>query len=280
MLSVKKILNNNVVIAEHPDYQEVVLIGKGLGFGKEPGQEIAGDKAEKFFVLKNEDEQQQYMNLLEYVDEEFIGIMNEFIEKLEARFKTKLHEHIHVGLTDHLYFAAKRIRQGQGIKNPFLHETELAYPMEYAAAMELTEWLNEKLDIRIPDGEIGFITLHIHSALTNRNLAEINHHTQLVSELILIIEDYLKIKISRRDMNYLRLVRHLHHAIERIQTETYVENQDSLKKVLQVEYPVCYNLSWKLIKIMQQRLQVSIPDAEAVYLTLHLQRLDSTQPNT
>ncbi|SES38648.1 glucose PTS transporter transcription antiterminator GlcT [Salipaludibacillus aurantiacus] len=280
MLSVKKVLNNNVIIAEHPDYEEVVLIGKGLGFGKQTGQEVAGEKAEKFFVLKDASEQKQFMNLLEYVDEDFIGIMNEFIEKLESRFGTNMNEHIHIGLTDHLYFAIKRIRQGQGIKNPFLQETELAYPKEYAAATELTEWLNEKLNVRIPEGEIGFITLHIHSALTNRNLAEINKHTQLVSELVTIIEDYLQIKIDRQDLNYLRLVRHLHSAIERIQTESYVENQDNLKKVLQAEYPVCYNLSWKLMKIMQQRLQMSIPDAEAVYLTLHLQRLDTPKTNT
>lgn len=277
MLSVKKVLNNNVIIAQHPDYEEVVLIGKGLGFGKKPGHEVAGEHAEKFFVLKNAEEQKQYMNLLEYVDEEFIGIMNEFIDKLEQEFNRKLNEHIHVGLTDHLFFAVKRIQQGHGIKNPFLKETELAYPKEYAVATKLTEWLNDKLNIRIPEGEVGFITLHIHSALTNRNLAEINKHTQLVNELVLIIEDYLKINIDRQDMNYLRLVRHLHHTIERIQTETYMENQSSLKKVLQLEYPVCYTLSWKLMKIMQQRLQKPVPDAEAVYLTLHLQRLNNNE---
>lgn len=277
LLSVKKVLNNNVIIAEHPDYEEVVLIGKGIGFGKNTGDEVAGEHAEKFFVLKDTEEQTQFMNLLEYVDEDFIGIINEFVEKLEKKFGSVMNEHIHVGLTDHLYFAIKRIKQGLGIKNPFLHETELAYPKEYAAATELTEWLNEKFDVRIPEGEIGFITLHIHSALTNRNLAEINLHTQLVSELVQIIEDYLRVSVSRKDMNYLRLVRHLHHAIERIQTETYVENQDSLKEVLQKEYPLCYNLSWKLMKIMQQRLHRPVPDAEAVYLTLHLQRLVSTE---
>lgn len=276
MLLVKKVLNNNVIIAEHPDYDEVVLLGKGIGFGKKTGEEVAGDRAEKFFVLKDSDEQTQYMNLLEYVDENFIGLMNEFIDKLEMKFGAKLNEHIHVGLTDHLYFAVKRIQQGHGIKNPFLHETELAYPKEYAAATELAEWLNDKLKIRIPEGEIGFITLHIHSALTNRNLSEINMHTQLVSELVQIIEEYLDVSISRQDMNYLRLVRHLHHAIERIQTETYVENQDNLKEVLQKEYPLCYTLSWKLMKIMQQRLHRPVPDAEAVYLTLHLQRLTNT----
>ncbi|SDO45717.1 transcriptional antiterminator, BglG family [Alkalicoccus daliensis] len=275
MVTVKKVLNNNVVIAEHPDYDEVVLIGKGLGFGKQAGEEIAGEHAEKFFVLRDEKEQEQYKSLLEYVDEDFITLMNEEIERLEDKFRSSLNEHIHVGLTDHLFFAVKRLQQGHGIKNPFLSETELAYPQEYQAAVELAERFDEALGIRIPEGEIGFITLHIHSALTNRDLSEVNRHTQLVSELVKRIETYFEISINRKDINYLRLVRHLNHAIERVENETYAENQDNLLKVLQTEYPLCYNLSWKLMKIMQQRLQKKVPDAEAVYLTLHIQRIVS-----
>ncbi|MBU9712791.1 glucose PTS transporter transcription antiterminator GlcT [Evansella tamaricis] len=276
MLTVKKVLNNNVIIAQHPSYEEVVLIGKGIGFGKKPGDEVAGDRAEKFFVLRDAEEQEQYINLLNYVDESFIGLMNDFLERIEARLGVRLNEHIHVGLTDHLFFAVKRIQQGMDIKNPFSKETELAYPKEYAIATEIVAWLNGELNVSIPDGEIGFIALHIHSALTNRDLAEINKHTQLVADLIQVIEENLKIPIDRKDINYLRLVRHLHHAIERVRSGNYMEEQEALKKVLQTEYPVCYTLSWKLMKIMQQKLKRPVPDAESVYLTLHLQRLNKS----
>ncbi|ADU31830.1 glucose PTS transporter transcription antiterminator GlcT [Evansella cellulosilytica] len=273
MITVKKVLNNNVIIAEHSQYDEIVLIGKGLGFGKKTGDEVAGQKAEKFFVLKDAQEQQQYINLLEYVDESFIEMMNDFIGKIEERFQTSLNEHIHVGLTDHLYFAIKRIKQGMDVKNPFGRETELAYPKEYAMATEIVEALNDKLNMKIPTGEIGFIALHIHSALSNRALNEINKHTMLVTELVNMIEDNLKITIDKQDMNYLRLVRHLHHTIDRVTSGNYMEEQDALKKVLQEEYPICYTLSWKLMRVMQQKLQKPVPDAESVYLTLHIQRL-------
>jgi transcriptional antiterminator len=273
MLVVKKVLNNNVLVAEHPEYEEVVLIGKGLGFGKKNGDTVAGEQAEKFFVLREAKDQEQYKQLLDYVDENFIGLMNDIIEMVEERFSIRLHEHIHITLTDHLYYAIKRIKQGLDIKNPFLSETELAYPKEFQVANELIEFLNKQLNIDIPPGEIGFIALHIHSALSRRSLQEVNRHTQLIAELVQVIEKSLHIKIDREDVNYLRLVRHLHHAIERINKDQYIDNQEPLKKVLQSEYPLCYNLSWKLMKIMQQALKKTIPDAEAVYLTLHLQRL-------
>ncbi|BAB04564.1 transcription antiterminator [Halalkalibacterium halodurans] len=273
MLVVKKALNNNVLIAEHPSYDEVVLIGKGLGFGKRPGDEVAGESAEKFFVLKDAKEQEQYKQLLDYVDESFIGFMNDAIERIEERFQVRLHEHIHVALTDHLFYAIKRINQGFDIKNPFLTETELAYPKEFDVATEIIQALEAAFHISIPPGEIGFVALHIHSALTRRSLEEVNQHTRLISELVYVIETSLELTIDRQHVDYLRLVRHLHHAIERIQKGEYNDNQERLKKILKEEYPVCYNLSYKLIKIMQQSLKKAIPDAEAVYLTLHLQRL-------
>ncbi len=43
----KKSLNNNVLIVEHQSYGEVVLIGKGIGFGKKPGDVIEEDNIEK-----------------------------------------------------------------------------------------------------------------------------------------------------------------------------------------------------------------------------------------
>ncbi|QPC48313.1 glucose PTS transporter transcription antiterminator GlcT [Mangrovibacillus cuniculi] len=271
---IQKVLNNNVLIASHPEYKEVILTGKGIGFGKEVGASISLDHAERFFVLKGQEEQEQYKQLLEHVDEQFIGVMNECIDRLEKRFGVELHEHIHVGLTDHLFYAIKRIKQGLDIRNPFLKETELAYPKEYAAALEIVEWLKEKLHVSIPIGEVGFITLHIHSALTNRDISEINRHTHLILEMVQVIEESLKISIDRSDINYLRLVRHFHASIERVINEQHEkDNQEVLAKVLQGEYPVCYNLAWKLIKIMQQELRKPVPGVEAVYLTLHLQRL-------
>lgn len=33
-ITVQKVLSNNVIIADHPIYKEVVLIGKGIGFNQ------------------------------------------------------------------------------------------------------------------------------------------------------------------------------------------------------------------------------------------------------
>lgn len=270
---IEKVLNNNVLIASHPTYDEVVLIGKGIGFGKKKGDVIEQRDVEKWFILKNEREQEQYKKLLPHVDEEFIGLMNDIIRHIQKRTNSSLNEHIHVALTDHILFAIKRLEQGMDIKNPFLVETKSLYPLEYGVATEVVNMLNERLHIELPEGEIGFIALHIHSALTNHQLSEVNQHSQLISRLVSVVEEQLDIRIDRESIHYLRFVRHLRYAIERVKKGEKIEEPKKLLNILKETYPLCYNLSWKLIKIMQQTLQLPVDEAEAVYLTLHLQRL-------
>ena len=270
---IEKVLNNNVLIASHPTYDEVVLIGKGIGFGKKKGDVIEQKDVEKWFILKNEREQEQYKKLLPHVDEEFIGLMNDIIHHIRTRTNSSLNEHIHVALTDHILFAIKRLEQGMDIKNPFLVETKSLYPLEYDVATEVVNMLNERLHIQLPEGEIGFIALHIHSALTNHQLSEVNQHSQLISRLVSVVEEQLNIRIDRESIHYLRFVRHLRYAIERVKKGEKIEEPKKLSNILKETYPLCYNLSWKIIKIMQQTLQLPVDEAEAVYLTLHLQRL-------
>jgi transcriptional antiterminator len=270
---IKKVLNNNVLIASHPDYDEVVLIGKGIGFGKKKGDIIEQTAVEKWFILKNEREQEQYKRMLPELDEEFIGVMNDVMQHIKGRVNAPLNEHIHVALTDHISFAIRRIKQGLDLKNPFLIETKSLYPLEYEIAKEVVAMLNEKLDVELPEGEVGFIALHIHSGISEHSLSEVNQHSQLIVKLIEIAENQLNIVIDSESVHYLRFIRHLRYAIERVKKGERVEEPKTLSKILKKEYPLCYNVSWKLVKVMQQTLQMPVDEAEVIYLTLHLQRL-------
>lgn len=272
---VVKILNNNVLVASSPKYEEVVLIGKGIGFNRKKGNSISNQEAEKLFVLKGEDEKEQYKKLLPFIDEDTFDLIISAIELIRKRTEAYLDEHIHIALTDHILFAIDRLMKGMAIKNPFNSETKALYPDEYEVAQEVVEMINDSTNIQLPEGEIGFIALHIHSAVTNKNLSEINQHSQLISQLIATIEDQFGINLNRDEVNYLRLVRHLRYTIDRVLSGDKVNEPEKITSFLKQEYPLCYNLAWKLIKIMQQTLKKPVFDAEAVYLTMHLQRIQN-----
>jgi len=272
---IEKALNNNVLIATGDSGSEVVLIGRGIGFGKKNGDSIIQEEVEKMFVLNDPKEQEQYKKLLTTLDDETLKMLISVVEIIRGRAGMSLNENIHVALTDHLAFAIHRMRKGLIIRNPFLFETKALYPKEYQIASEVTEMVNKKLSIVLPEGEIGFIALHIHSALVNKNVRDLTLHSDLIIRLVGMIENELSIEINKESIDYMRLIRHLRYTIERVTKGERAAEPHKITALLRNEYPDYYNLAWKLIKVMQQALQTEIYEAEVVYLTLHLQRIQA-----
>ncbi|KTT78997.1 transcriptional antiterminator, partial [Mammaliicoccus sciuri] len=61
---IEKALNNNVLVANYYD-KEVILVGKGIGFGKKQGEEINTDLIEKVYLLESENDKNKYKQLLD-----------------------------------------------------------------------------------------------------------------------------------------------------------------------------------------------------------------------
>ncbi|MVP01390.1 PRD domain-containing protein [Paenibacillus sp. N10] len=272
-IEVVKVLNNNVIIALHPVYQEVVVIGKGIGFNRKAKDLIRSDAIEKLFILTNEKEKEQYQQLIPQIDEKLIEVMNEVILYISKNGDSQLNEHIHIALTDHIAFAIKRLEQGIVLQNPFLLETRELYPKEFGMAEYVIGTINERMNTNLPEAEVGFVTLHIHGALTNRPVSEVNEYSRLIAELIALIESRMQITIDRSTIAYSRLLRHLRFAIERIRRKEKVNEPDKLGELLKQQYPELYSIAWTLMKVMQRRLKQPVYEAEAVYLTMHLLRL-------
>ncbi|MFS0751479.1 glucose PTS transporter transcription antiterminator GlcT [Oceanobacillus sp. 1P07AA] len=271
--TVKKSLNNNVLIARDNYQNEVVLIGNGIGFHYKKNDTIQEEFVEKLFVLRDQEQQNQYKKMVPQIDDYLLQKIIDSIEMIQKRSSEILNEQVHVALTDHLLFAINRLEKGMAIINPFLSETKILYPFEFEIASDIVDFLNQQLEINLPDGEIGFIALHVHSAIYNKKISDINRYSQLITQLIDLIESKLNIKIDRAGIEYIRLVRHIRYTIDRLVKGEVVQEPRKIAELLKTEYPICYNLSWKLMKIMQHSIKKPVYEAEAVYLTMHLQRL-------
>lgn len=160
MYIINKTLNNNVVIATKNDLK-YILVGKGIGFAKKENDIINDENSiEKIFVsldvFSNKD-----------IDEAILGVTQEIIAIAENDLGENLNSRIHVGLTDHIHFAIKRIYDGINITNPFLSQTKALYEEEYNIAAKAVELIRERIGVDIPEDEIGFIALHIRASRPN-----------------------------------------------------------------------------------------------------------------
>lgn len=251
---------------------EVILIGKGIGYGKKAKDYVSSNKVENTFVLRDEHETQLYKQLLQSTSAKLIDLSSEVIAYIQEQFDKPLNEHIHIALTDHIAFLVRRCKMGLPIDNPFICETSVLYPRETAVAEKVIEMLEDHLSITIPKGEVGFITLHIISSISNIGVSDVQRITALITRLTEVIESHIMIPLEKDSLNYARLVTHLRFAIERIERGETVESPGELMDVIQNTYPQCYALAVKLVRILQHELHKKVDKSETFYLALHLYR--------
>ena len=59
-MKIDKIINNNIVSALDADGKEVIVMGRGLGFGMKAGREIPQAKIEKIFRLDSQNSMDRF----------------------------------------------------------------------------------------------------------------------------------------------------------------------------------------------------------------------------
>lgn len=263
-----KVFNNNVIMAkDRLNQKEVVLVGKGLGFDAKPGGMIDNEKIEKVFSFVDKNKLEQLNNF----NEDIIGVTEEIISMVSKELQEPLNEHIHVALADHIGFTLERLKTGLEITNPFIEEIKALYSREYELACQAAEMIEEKFETNIPDGEKGFIAMHIHSSRINRDLAKTVENTTMINKMVEIAEGELNAKLNRQDANYARLLVHLRFALDRINSNTTIKNP--LLKKIKSEFADSYSIANKLAEYIRERLGKSPPEDEIGYLALHIQRI-------
>ncbi|MCJ0590915.1 CAT RNA binding domain-containing protein, partial [Enterococcus cecorum] len=131
---IKKVLNTSVVLAEENGREKVVL-GKGIGFGKKVGMEIDPTTIEKSYEAINSPEAKQMMGLIHEIPEEYFEIANKIIEKAKTILSKDLNQMILFNLTDHIFFAIERYREGMIFSNKISYEIKTYYPNEYSIGL-------------------------------------------------------------------------------------------------------------------------------------------------
>lgn len=271
---IKKIFNNNVILADEINSgQELIFIGRGIGFSRKQGDQFFKKemKIEKEFIPIAGEKRENYIKLLEEVDSRVIGVTEEIIAMVSEQLKEELNQHIRIGLADHIAFSLKRIRDGIEVANPFLAETRTLYSNEYKLAEKAVQMIEQRFNISIPESEVGFITLHIHGARDERGISQTLKNTSLIKEMVTKVENEFEEKISNESLNYARLVNHLRFALERIEKKT--SDPNPLLGNIKDNFADSFQLAGKLAGIIEEKFNYQVPEAEKGYLALHLQRL-------
>ncbi|SHI08002.1 BglG family transcription antiterminator [Clostridium grantii] len=103
---------------------------------------------------------------------ELIKIANKIIRKAEdlSGYKLKSDKNLLVGLVSHLQPTITRLNMNMDIRNPLLNNIKEKYSEYFEISKQSLAFLQKELSKEIPDSEIGFITMHLGSAIEKAKL--------------------------------------------------------------------------------------------------------------
>jgi len=278
--TVNKSLNNNVVIAESENGKEVIFIGKGIGFGKKKADIFEAKTYDKVYSLVDEEEKEKYIRLVTKETEETLLIIHEAIEMIHESIGSQLDEAIHFALTQHLVLALQRTRDQTAIQNPFLTETKWLYYQTYQIAENIVKFIDKKTNLRLPDAEVGFITLHIQSAIKDIGYSSLDKEADLLTRCLRYVGEKMEVKMEHESEQSRRLI----HFLKLMIREPIHGNGSSSNKemilFLKEKHPLCYNISRNLVRMIEKSIGVSIADSEVIHLIIYVQTVLEKYNNT
>ena len=277
-MKIKKVLNQNAVLVLD-EGQEKVAVGKGVGFNKTKNDVLSQQLVERMFVMEPEGLKKLQV-LLSQIEDKYFLASEEIIQHAETVLGEKLNEHINIGLSDHIAFAAENIQNNIIVRNKLLSEIEILYSEEFAIAQWAVEYLTQTLEIPFSYDEAGYIAIHIHSDRSGRtdNSKSIREVT-IVSEIIHLIEQELAIDIhdDKNSLSYSRLVNHLRLFIHRFQQNQYAVLDEEILEVVKKKYAESYEISKKVQVLLMRNFHYQVPNEELGYLSIHIERLRMTK---
>lgn len=270
---IRKIFNNNAIVAKDSNNSEFVVMGCGIAFKKSVGDKVNEDLIEKVFILKQKDASEKFKLLLEDVPTEYVSLCYDIIEYAKNILDAKLNDYIYVTLTDHISNTLKMFDEGITNHNALIWEIKKFYPDEFKVGLKALEFIEDETNKKLPEDEAGNIALHLINAQVNSSLSNLNdiaNQTKMIQDILNIVKYTYNIKLDERSINYERFVTHLRFFFQRIKLRDNVsKEEDFLLKQIKEKYKQAYECMLKV----QKYLQIELSEEEQLYLTVHIQRV-------
>lgn len=274
-MRVIKVFNNNVILARTDSNQELVLMGKGIGFHKKIKDTVEESKIYKRFVLDETTNNSQLEQILEDVPMEELNTYRDILEIARKKLTIISLPNLFITLSDHLHYTIERYREGVVIGNPLLFEIKKFYTDEFEVGLQMAEVIKKELGVALPEDEVGFIALHLVNA--EEKTGDMNTRikgTQLVKSILSIISKFLEIEYDESTLNYQRLVTHLQFFVQRFLSNQKSEDGDEfLYSFVKDKYSASFRCMQRINEFLRNTYQRPMDLNEKIYLTIHIERI-------
>lgn len=273
-LQVLKVINNNVVSCLDDNGKEMVVMGRGLGFGVKPGSRLNTEMIEKVFRMDSEEEFSRLKELFARLPADLLELCNGIIDYANQVLGRGMNESIYLTLTDHIQFSIDRCRKGLYQHNALNTEVRVFYPEEYAVGKYALEQIRLAQKVSLPPDEAASIALHLVNAEYDSSMRVTIRAAQVLQPVVNIMENWAGLHLNKSHLFYDELLVHLKFMAMQVFTQDeqcWTENT-VLAEVTEKNIPEAYHCAQAVTDFLKERSGCDVPTVEIAYLAICIQR--------
>lgn len=273
-VTVNKVYNNNVVLGTDPDGKEVVLLGKGLGFGRRPGDLLVDAEGQRF-VSDATYRATHLAEMLAGATWEQARVAQRIVDLAHERLGVAVNQATLLPVLDHLSFAVRRAAEGREVEFPLKWEVAQIYPDESAVGRRALAIANHALGVRLQSDEWVAFALHfIYQRWARGDIAAALGFTDVVNAAFAELEQRWGEPIDRTSMGAARFVTHLRYLMVRVAEDRQLTDAPmDIMGALRVSHPSVVDAGMRLGEVVGGKLGRDLTADEVAYLALHAGRL-------
>ena len=273
-MRVKRVYNNNVALVVDDQGGERIAIGRGLAFGKHPGDEVDPAGIERTFMPDDATEPGRFEQLVRSIPSEYLAVADEIFEMVRTESDLKVDGNLLIALADHISLSLERERAGVAFDNPLVIEIKQFYKREFALAQRAADIIDERLGIRVSEGEVGFIALHIVNASMGERPDTLVLSIAMIQDILDIVAREFSLSYDEDSLQYERFLRHLQFFAMRVLGDGASQSEDTFLYVLgKGQYPEALACTEKIGAYVAERYHRDVTDAEKGYLVFHIMNI-------
>ena len=256
---------------------ELIVTGRGIGFGAKPGYKVDAEQVERSYRMTSPAVQKKLVELLEQIPYEHLLLTDELVEDIRSRVHYPLNESLLITLADHISFAIKRSEQGIRFSNPLMEPIREFYPEEYRLGMESLAKIRQRCGADLSDDEGAFIALHIVNAELNTTMSVVNDVTRFVDGCVQVVECFYNCRFDRSSLDFSRFTVHLRFFAQRVFQGKQEQENDAHDEVFRAliarNCSEHYKCACCIAEYVKNTWDKTLSDEELVFLTIHLKRI-------
>ena len=270
-----KALGHNAVLVTGTQHEELVVVGRGIGFGITQGSIIDESRVEQTFRATADMPQDRLEALLKEIPFDVLDTASSIVELAMSQLGVAVGPVVILPLADHLAQAIQRAGRAPQPVHPLQWEIQQIYPAEYAVGIDAIALVQQKLNEELGTGEAAAIALHlINARFAGDSLAPAVKMTELMPRILDLVAQSTKVDINHGSMDVARFVTHLRYLFVRLSNGTQLTDLNHhLVESISATNPEAYQVALRVQYLLESTLEQQMSGQELAYLTLHLSRI-------